>query len=116
MMPKHPRFYFEDILDCITKIELYTQNLTLETFLADSKTQDAVVKNIIVIGEATRLIPENIRNHYAELPYKAIIGMRNILVHNYLGTDHEEVWRTIQDELPTLKTQVLDILQEMKNQ
>ncbi len=106
-------FYLQDMLECIQKIEKYSEGMNLDGFIQDEKTLDAVIKNIIVIGEAARLISEEDRTKYPEIEYRLIIGMRNILVHNYLGTDFEEVWKTIQDDLPTLKRQVQKILREL---
>jgi uncharacterized protein with HEPN domain len=106
--------FFQDILECIDKIEKYTFNMNHEDFVKDEKTFDAVVKNMIIIGEAAKFIPDEIRNSHPEVEFKLIIGMRNILVHNYLGTDYKEVWRTAKEEMPILKVKIQNILNKLK--
>lgn len=113
MKKRDASFYFYDILECIEKIEKYTAGMSLSKFVSDEKTLDAVIKNIIIIGEAARLIPDEAKAKSPEIAYRDIIGMRNILVHNYLGTDFEEVWRTVEEEIPILKKQVQAILKEL---
>lgn len=107
-------YYFYDILECVEKIEKYTVGMNLPAFIKDEKTLDAVIKNIIIMGEAARFISDEERNKYPEIAYREIIGMRNILVHNYLGTDYEEVWRTVIEEVPLLKQQIQTILKELE--
>jgi len=114
MKNKDLKFYFCDMLECIEKIEKYSAGMSLSGFIEDEKTLDAVIKNIIIISEAARLIPEEDRKKYPKIEYREIIGMRNILVHNYLGTDYEEVWKTVQEEVPVLKKQVQKILKEIE--
>ena len=115
MRKRYAAFYFYDVLECIEKIEKYTAGMDLYLFIQDEKTIDAVIKNIIIAGEAFRLIPDEIRMKYPEIEYREIIGMRNILVHNYLGTDFEEVWKTVEEEIPVLKQQVQFILKNLED-
>ena len=76
-----------DILDAVERIRSYTQGLTIEDFLADSKTSDAVVRNLEVIGEAVKQLPEDWLTEHPEVPWHQIAGLRNRIVHAYFGVD-----------------------------
>jgi hypothetical protein len=99
-----------DILEHIENIEDYTIGFSKGEFWDDKKTQDAVVRNIEIIGEAVKNIPEGFRKKYSEVEWQKIAGMRDILSHNYLGIDLELVWKSIKDELPKLKREIKFIL------
>ena len=77
--------YLEDILEAIQKIQQYIEGLSINTFSRDSKTLDAVVRNLEVIGEATKRIPEEIRSKYPGIEWKKIAGLRDMLIHEYFG-------------------------------
>lgn len=81
MPPRDWRLRVEDILDAIARIERYTANLSFDNFSADDRTIDAVLHNLEVIGEAARLIPDEIAKKYSPVPWEAMRGMRNILAH-----------------------------------
>jgi uncharacterized protein with HEPN domain len=105
----HLSDYLGHVRDAIGRIERYTEGLDAAAFASDEKTQDAVVRNLEIIGEAL----SNIRTRYPkfeadhpELPFGAAYGMRNVLAHGYFRVDLEIVWRTIREDLPELKTQV----------
>jgi len=84
--------YLHDILDRIARIRRHVAGYDYESFCADEKTVDAVIRNIEVIGEAARHIPGDTRQQYPEVPWKSISGMRDKLIHNYLGVDLEYVF------------------------
>lgn len=98
--------YVTDILEAIEKIISYTKNLSFPQFKNDTKTIDAVVRNLEVIGEAARNMPKNIRLDYPDIPWKQVIGARNKVLHEYFGVDEEILWKTIQDDMPILKEQI----------
>lgn len=94
--------FVEDILQNIDKINKYINNLSYDEFLDDDKTKDAVIKNLIEIGEAANHIPENVLEQYNEVPWQQMIGFRNRLIHGYFVIDYEIVWTIIKEELPIL--------------
>jgi uncharacterized protein with HEPN domain len=91
--------YLDDILKSITKIQRYTTQLSQDQLVADERTFDAVVHNLQIIGEATKSIPEDIRNRYTSMDWQKIIGLRNIIVHTYFSVDDEIIWDIIQTKL-----------------
>ncbi len=100
------------ILEAIGKIQRYTDGLTNDTFAADEKTVDAVVRNFQVLGEAARQVPPEIQSKYPEIPWAIMQGMRHILVHDYFKVKVDIVWRTVQTDLPTLIAPLQQVLHE----
>jgi len=92
----------EDILACIEKIKLYTHEMTNEQFAADSKTVDAVIRNLEIIGEAAGFIPLEIQEQHPELAWLEMRGMRNIMAHEYFGVSLPIIWRAIEQDLDPL--------------
>jgi uncharacterized protein with HEPN domain len=102
----------EDILEAIERIEAYTAGLTFESFAADRKTVDAVVRNIEIIGEAVGYVPEEIQRRYPAIPWSRMRGMRNVLIHRYDEVSLPILWQTIQRNLPPLVAPLRAILEE----
>jgi uncharacterized protein with HEPN domain len=100
-----------DILEAIERIEKYTIH-GRDAFERDELIQIWIVHHLQIIGEAARALPDNLRDKYQDIPWSKIIGMRNILVHNYFGIDVDVVWAVIVNELPALKEKTIAILQE----
>ena len=100
----------EDILEAINKIERYTANMSLNNFLADEKSSDAVVRNLEIIGEAARNIPEDICLRFPNVPWDKMRGMRNMLAHEYFGVSLPIIWQTIKDDLPPLVNPLKEVL------
>lgn len=91
------------ILDGIVQIEQYTQNVSKEEFLNNFMIQDAVVRNLEIIGEASRNINPEIKERFPDIPWRDIIAMRNKLVHEYFSVDSETVWNVVKLDLADLK-------------
>ncbi len=98
--------YIQDILDSITDIDEFTEGMSFEEFLSDKKTVNAVIRSLEVIGEAAKKIPDTLRDKSQDIPWKKIAGMRDKLIHEYFGVDLDIVWKTIQDEMPSLRDAV----------
>ncbi len=103
MSKRDVRLFVADMLDSIEKIERYTQGMDLAQFAADERTVDAVIRNIEIIGEAARQVPEAIRTRYPAIPWRRVIGFRNIVVHEYFAVDVNIVWTILRENLPLLK-------------
>jgi len=112
-MPRDYRIYLEDILEATRKVRAYTNNLSKAAFLEDDKTFDAVVRNLEIIGEAAKSIPENVRAGAPGIEWKKIAGLRDILIHEYFGIDGEIVWDIAQHKLPDLETAVKQLLTDL---
>lgn len=111
-MPRDSRVYLEDILEGTRKITAYTGNLSKAAFLEDEKTIDAVVRNLEVIGEAVKKLPEDLRAQHSAVEWKKISGLRDILIHEYFGLDAEIVWDIVQTKVPALDREVRSMLNE----
>jgi uncharacterized protein with HEPN domain len=101
--------FLQDILDTIADIETFTTNVEFEAFQANREKVLAVVKSIEILGEAVKKIPDDIRTQYPEIPWKAIAGMRDVLVHEYWGIDVNVVWATVQKGFPPLKVVIIEV-------
>ena len=106
-MPKrHPDLLVSDILEAIRKIERYLAGIDRISFLQDEKTVDAVVRNLEVIGEASRKLPDDFTSRHREVLWRQIAGLRNRIVHDYFGLDLEIIWQVVKDDLPSFKKQL----------
>ena len=101
--------YLEHILLCIKKIEEYTKELDRKAFSENELIQDAVIRNIEIIGEATKKISSDLKSQYREIPWKEMSGMRDKLIHDYFGVDVDVVWKTVKEDIPFLKSLIQDI-------
>ena len=109
-MPKRdPDLLLEDILAAVRKIARYTSGMDEEQFRQDDKTVDAVVRNLEIIGEATRHLPEDFLARHPDVPWRQIAGMRNRLVHEYFGVDLDLIWQVIREHLPQLQARLEDL-------
>jgi uncharacterized protein with HEPN domain len=111
-MPRDSRVYLEDILEATRKIASYTAHLSKAAFLEDENTFDAVVRNLEVIGEAVKKLPEDLRAEHAAVEWKKIAGLRDILIHEYFGLDAEIVWDIVQTKVPVLDREIRAMLAE----
>ena len=102
-------FRLQDILRAIDKIEMYLSGITLNQFKKDEMIVDAVVRNLEIIGEASKSIPLSVRRLHPDIPWEEMNGMRNVLIHEYFGVDVNTVWHTAKKHLPILKKQIENI-------
>ena len=97
------RSRIEDILDSIGAIRRYTEGMTVDAFVADPKTVDAVLRHFIVIGEAARHVPPDLAARHPAVPWRQIRGLRNIAVHEYGRVNNQVIWQTISQDLTPLE-------------
>jgi uncharacterized protein with HEPN domain len=110
--PRSALDYVDDILDAVDKIEIFTRGMSYEEFSGDDKTVYAVVRALEVIGEATKCIPRQVRESYPSLPWSEMAGMRDKLIHAYFGINKAIIWRTIQNDIPPLRSAVQALLDD----
>jgi uncharacterized protein with HEPN domain len=113
-MSRSLELYLNDIQQSINKIKKYTKNMNLDQFLADDRTFEAVIYNLQIIGEASKNIPESIRQKYSQIEWKEIVGLRNIIVHTYFLLDEDILWDTIQNELQHLNN-CIELIKNQEN-
>jgi len=105
--------YLRHILDAIALVEAYVRGVSWEDFQESQLVQDGVVRQLGVIGEAARRVSRSVQQTHPEIPWSDMVGMRNILIHDYFEVDDKEVWKTVQDDLPTLKERATDVEREL---
>jgi uncharacterized protein with HEPN domain len=109
-MKKDSVIYIEHISVCISRIKQYTEGMKEEDFLKNNLIHDAVIRNFEIIGEATKKLNEDFRAKYSDIEWKKIAGMRDKLIHDYIGVDLWAVWGVVENILPSLETKIEDIL------
>lgn len=111
MPPRDWKLRVEDMLQAITEIQSFTNGMSFEDFQTDTKTVKAVMCNISILGEAASTITPEIQSRYPEIPWTQIRGIRNVIVHEYFQINKDILWRTIQERLPPLMLQLLQVLE-----
>ena len=110
MRSREWRLRVEDMLEAIERIEESVHGTDVDAFLKDRRTSDAIIRNLEIMGEAARNVPEDVASRHPEVPWKKAREMRNVLAHAYFGVDLPTVWKTIQDDLPPLKARLREAL------
>jgi uncharacterized protein with HEPN domain len=112
-MPRDERLYLDDILDSIAQIREYCADMSYHTFTQDRKTQDAVVRNLEIIGEAVRRLPETCKERANDIEWRKNMALRNILAHEYFGVSLPVVWDVVQHKLGRLETTCMVLMAEL---
>ena len=107
--------YIEDMLEAAGKIERYTNGMTVEEFAADDKTVDAVLRNLEILGEASKLISDDIRAQEPTIPWSEMAGMRDKLIHGYATIDLDIVWHTISEDIPSLRSSLQSLAASLED-
>ena len=105
--------YLEDILIAIDDVAVFTRGFSAETFAADRKTVNAVIRSLEVISEAAKQIPAHLQAQSPEVPWKYMAGMRDKLIHQYFGVDLGIIWAVVKNELPPLRAEIELLLTKM---
>lgn len=119
MKPKHPGRvpeYLQHILEAIDRASSYVKGMDLAAFESDTRTQDAVIRSIEIIGEAankTRVADPDFAARHPNVPWDVMYGMRNRIVHDYFDVDVQVVWQTVQRDLPVLRLQIDTMLKKL---
>lgn len=109
---KDDRLYLVHMMECIERIEDYTAE-GRESYLADQKTQDAVLRNLQTLAESTQRLSPALKSSHPEIDWVAIAGLRNVLVHDYLGLNQVRVWEILERSLPDLKQRISAMQSEL---
>ena len=111
-MSRSLQLYLEDICTSCAKVQRYTLNMSLEDFVADERTYDAVVRNLQIIGEAVKQIPPEVRDQYPAVEWRKIAGLRDILAHAYFSLENETLWDIVQNKVPALQEEMQRMVQQ----
>ena len=104
--------YVVDIQDACQNISQFIAGMTWAQFAQDQKTIYAVVRAFEIIGEAAKKVPLSVRKRHAKVPWKKMVGMRDKLIHEYFGVNYQVLWKTAQEDIPTVQPLVAKVLEE----
>lgn len=113
MKHRSDKVFIEDILSAMEKIRRYTFDLSYRDFIKNDMIIDATLRNFEIIGEASRNVSKDTKDKYPDIPWKRMIGLRNIVSHDYFGVDLKIIWTILSDNLPGTEPYVKRVLQEL---
>jgi uncharacterized protein with HEPN domain len=102
--------YLDDLLEALQKSQQFIVGLDYDLFVQDDKTVFAVIRALEVVGEATKQIPDEVRQRYRHIPWREMAGMRDKLIHEYFGVDLEVVCKTVNEDVPLLVSPIEEII------
>lgn len=111
-MKKNPKIFLQHIIECIEEIKKHIKGVSEKQFMDDVKTQDAVIRRIEIIGEATKNLPSDFKKKNPQIEWREIAGMRDKLIHEYFGVNIDLVWVVIKNDIPKFKKQILELLKK----
>jgi uncharacterized protein with HEPN domain len=106
--------FLEDAVNAMDKAEFFIGDMRYEDFAKDEKTIFAVIRAIEIIGEAIKHVASEIRQEFGDIPWRGIAGMRDVLVHEYFGVDFETVWKTVKEDMPSVRPQIVGLMNHLK--
>ena len=107
---KDNKIYLEDIISSIKKIEKYINDISFEEFSDNEMIVDAVVRNLEIIGEAARNLEDDFKEINSHIPWRNMIGLRNIMIHEYFGIALNIIWKIVTDDIPRTKPEILKLI------
>ncbi len=115
-MKRNVRIFVNDIYNNMHKAVKYVGNMDYNAFAADDKTNYAVIRCLEIIGEASKNIPDSVRNNYPEIPWRTMAGMRDKVIHNYFGVQLKIVWRVVKEDIPELIKKINNVCKSIPDE
>ncbi|MDI6839498.1 MAG: DUF86 domain-containing protein [bacterium] len=112
MSKRNYKFFIKDIKECTDKILMYVGNKSFENFSKDQLLIDAIVRNLEIIGEAVKHVPNKLKQENPHIEWHKIAGLRDILIHEYFGIDYEVLWDIVQNKIPNLNVEIKKLLEK----
>ena len=106
--------YLQDIIEAMDDIESFVKGMTFEEFKEDKRTFAACVRNLEIIGEAVKNLPEDLKDEHDDVPWRVVAGMRDKVIHAYFGVSHEIIWTTIRTDFPGFRLSIEGILPDLE--
>jgi uncharacterized protein with HEPN domain len=111
---RDPKLYLRDIVEAMEAIEQFVEGVNFEAFTNNDMRVSAVIRKFEIIGEATKNVPESIKQSYASIPWRDMAGMRDRLIHFYFGIKYDLIWNTIKNVIPKVKLSINKILEDLE--
>jgi uncharacterized protein with HEPN domain len=113
MTERLPQDFLQDMVNYADDAISFVATMNFATFQQDKRTTYAVIRAVEVIGEASKNIPQTLKDQYPHVPWRSIAGMRDKVIHQYFGVDLQVLWDTVQQDLPPLKTAIAQVLTDL---